>query len=261
VQLHTLSLPQFIERVQQVSEAEVARDVSRVREMKLPMSGVTADDLPINSRYYLAMLDLMREEQLDALAVQCWPELPNVVGQWPYLAFARLSDEGHAIALEGDVDGALTCLIAKMLGMGVGFITDWLEHDASTIAFWHPGNAPPQLCNPCGSAGGPSLGVHFNINKPLVVDAMLKSDVPMTIARLWRCDGRYHLTAFEGRTIPMRRKLTGNTALVEVANKDVYDWFDELAHAGMPHHVVIFAGHHQETLRRLARMMRIDWMQ
>jgi L-fucose isomerase-like protein len=262
VQLHTLSLPQFIERVQAVPEDQVAKDVSHVREMNLPMAaGVTANDLPINSRYYLAMLDLMREEQLDALAVQCWPELPNVVGQWPYLAFARLTDEGHAIALEGDVDGALTCLIAKMLGIGVGFITDWLEHDASTITFWHPGNAPPQMCNPCGSPGAPTLNVHFNINKPLVVDALLKTDIPMTIARLWRCDAKYHLTAFEGRTIPMRRKLTGNTALVEVNGKNVYDWFDTLAHAGLPHHVVLFAGHHQETFRRLARIMRIDWVQ
>jgi hypothetical protein len=107
----------------------------------------------------------------------------------------------------------------------------------------------------------PTLNVHFNINKPLVVDALLKTDIPMTIARLWRCDGKYHLTAFEGRTIPMRRKLTGNTALVEVNGKNVYDWFDTLAHAGLPHHVVLFAGHHQETFRRLARIMRIDWVQ
>jgi len=259
-QLHPLSLPQFIDRTRSIDEQQVARDAVRVREMNLPLVGVTHDDLAVNSRYYLALLDLMAEEQLNAVAVQCWPELPNVVGQWPYLAFSRLNDEGRVVALEGDVDGALTCLLAKLLGLGVGFITDWLEHDRHTITFWHPGNAPLRLCEAVGSPGGPSLGKHFNITKPLVVDGALRTNMPVTIARLWRCDDRYHLTACEGRTAPPRRKLTGNHALVELGDRDVREWFDSLCHAGVPHHLVLFAGHHREIFRRLARAMKIDWL-
>lgn len=259
-QLHPLSLPQFIDRARAVEESAVARDAAKVRELKLPLNGVTADDVAVNSRYYLALLDLMAEEQLDAIAVQCWPELPNVMGAWPYLAFSRMTDEGRVVALEGDVDGALTCLLARQMGFGVGFITDWLEHDEHTIHFWHPGNAPLQVCNAAGSVDGPSLGKHFNIEKPLVVDAPLRSDLPVTIARLWRCDDRYHLTACEGRTIPARRKLTGNHALVEVPDRDVRRWFDDLCHAGVPHHVVLFVGHHRDPFRRLARAMKVDWM-
>ena len=259
-QLHPLSLPQFIDRARAIDEDKVARDAARVREMKLPMTGVTVDDLAINSRYYLALQDLIDEEQLDAIAVQCWPELPNVMGQWPYLAFSRLADDGRIVALEGDVDGALTCLMAALLGLGVGFITDWLEHDRSTITFWHPGNAAQRLCEPAGSPGGPALGRHFNVVKPLVVDAMLRTGVPVTIARLWRCDDRYHLTACEGRSVPPRRKLTGNHALVEVPDRDVREWFDSLCHAGVPHHLVLFMGNHRESFRRLARALKIDWM-
>ncbi len=117
-----------------------------------------------------------------------------------------------------------------------------------------------QFCNPIGSPDGPSLGQHFNINKPVVVDGALRSELPITIARLWRCDDEYHLTACEGRTVPPVRKLTGNHALVEVPDRSVPDWFDALCHAGMPHHVVLFVGHHQEMLRRLARTMKIDWL-
>ena len=259
-QLHPSSLPQFIDRARAIDEQAVARDVALVREIGLPLKGVTMDDLAINSRYYLAIQELMTEELLDAVAVQCWPELPNVMGQWPYLAFSRLNDEGHVVALEGDVDGALTCLLAKLLRIGVGFITDWLEHEEHTITFWHPGNAPVQLCNPIGSPDGPSLGQHFNIKKPLVVDGALKTDLPVTIARLWRCDDQYHLTACEGRTVAPSRKLTGNYALVEVLDRDVREWFDALCHAGMPHHVVLFIGHHQETFRRLARAMKVAWI-
>ena len=258
VQLQRLSLPQFIERVQAIPELGVRQDVDRVRALKLPMNGVTEADLATNSRYYLAIRDLLADEHLDAVAIQEWPEMPNVLGQWPYLALARLGDEGHVVALEGDADGAVTSLAGSAVGAGIGYLTDWLEHDDRTIHFWHPGMAPLSWMD------GPALGRHFNIDKPLVVDAPLHANEPVTIARLWRCDGRYLGMAFEGKTVQNPRKLTGNTALVEITPapvraRDVRATFDDLLHAGMPHHVALFRGHHRERLRRLARMLRIEW--
>jgi L-fucose isomerase-like protein len=253
-QLHRLSLPQFIDRVRSIDENAIRADVDAVRALRLPMHGVTDEDLPINSRYYLAMLQLMKEENLAALAVQCWPELPEVLGQWPYLAMSRLADQGHVVSMEGDVDGALTSMIGKLLGTGIGFITDWLEHDASTITFWHPGMAALHMCD------NPSLGKHFNIQKPLVVDGPLHSNQPFTVARLWRCDDRYHLTAFEGRSITPRRKLTGNGALIEFPNRDIPRLCDDLLHAGLPHHVVLFQGHYRDLFHRLTRMLNLMWI-
>jgi L-fucose isomerase-like protein len=250
VQLHDLSLPMFIDAVRAVDPRE---DVERVKAMKLPMKNVAPADLEMNSRCYLAMRQALRDEQLDAMAIQEWPELPNMLGQWPYLAIARLGAENEAVSVEGDSDGALTMLIGKLLGIGVGFITDWLEHDERTIHFWHPGMAPLSMCE------NPTLANHFNIQKPLVVDAPLKSDRPVTIARLWHCDGEYRICAFEGRTIAPRRKLAGNPALVEV-NANAREIFDELIHAGLPHHLIMFDGEHRESLRRLARMLRVEWV-
>jgi L-fucose isomerase-like protein len=264
-QLHPLSLPQFIERVHAVSEDAVNKDVQRVLDMKLSMVDVTADALPMNSRCYLAMLELMEEESLDALALQCWPELPNMLGQWPYLAVSRLSTEGRAVSIEGDVDGCIGSLMSSSLGMGPGFLTDWLEHDRNTIFFWHPGMAPLDMCNPIGKEGGPALAAHFNIVKPLVVNAEILADEPVTITRLWRCDDAYHMTAFEGRTIPARRKVTGNSVLVELAESDAASGgdvparFDRLVHAGMPHHVLLSFGKEAETFRRLARALQLKW--
>jgi L-fucose isomerase-like protein len=264
-QLHPLSLPQFIERVQAVSEDAVKKDVQRVLDLKLPMEGVTADALPVNSRCYLAMLELIEEESLDGLSLQCWPELPNVLGQWPYLAVSRLSTEGRAVSIEGDVDGCIGSLMSSTLGAGPGFLTDWLEHDRNTIFFWHPGMAPMDMCNLVGCEGGPSLAAHFNIVKPLVVNAQILVNEPVTITRLWRCDDAYHMTAFEGRTIPARRKLTGNTVLVELAESDVTVGgdvparFDRLVHAGMPHHVLLSFGKQAGAFRRLARALHLQW--
>jgi L-fucose isomerase-like protein len=260
VQLHSLSLPQFIDRVNRQSAAAVERDVEKVRALGLPLSDVVDGDLTVNSRCYLAARELMSEESLDALSIQCWPELPEVLGQWPYLAISRLSSEGLAVSMEGDVDGAIAELMGNSLGAGRGFLTDWLEHDESTIFLWHPGMAPLSMCQAIGENDGPRLARHFNIVKPLVVDGELQAGMPTTIVRLWRSGGNYKMTAFEGESIPPRRKLTGNTVLIQVPDKGVPEKFDRLIHEGMPHHVLLFFGHWAETYRRLARLLGIRWI-
>jgi hypothetical protein len=154
--------------------------------------------------------------------------------------------------------------MADRMGAGPGFITDWLEHDEQAITLWHPGTAPLSMLSttpPTDGEGGAALAQHFNIAKPMVVDGLLAVDKPVTIARLWHCDDEYHLTAFEGRTIAPRRKLTGNSAWMEVDGGGVPEWFDRLCHAGLPHHPVMFEGHHAPAFRRLARLMNVQWLQ
>jgi L-fucose isomerase-like protein len=260
IQLSPLSLPQFIERVQAVPEDRAKADVQKVLDLKLPMDGVTADVLAVNSKCYVAMTQWMEEEGLDALSIQCWPELPNMIGQWPYLAVSRLGSEGRAISIEGDVDGSIGSLIQCYLGLGPGFLTDWLEHDEDSIFFWHPGMAPLDMCEGPGCGGAPSLAVHFNIPKPLVVNGRIRAGEGMTVSRLWRCDGRYHLTAFEGQSVEPERNVTGNTVLFRLSEPGVPARFDRLIHAGMPHHVLLSFGQHTGLMRRLARMLDLTWV-
>jgi L-fucose isomerase-like protein len=260
-QLQMLSLVQFIERVQCIDQRDVAADIEQVRQLRIPMDGVGVGDLAANCRYYLAIRQTMAEERLDALALQCWPELPQYVGHWPYLAVSRLVDDGVAVSMEGDADGALLCLAAKYIDAGAGFIADWLEHDSTTITLWHGGTAPLSMCYPIASERGPWLGTHFNFAKPLVVNGELRTGEPVTIARLWRCDARYHMTAFEGVTVPPWHRLTGNWARIELDGPKVPELFDALCHAGMPHHPIMFYGRHADSFHRLARMMGVHWIE
>lgn len=259
-QMHSLSLPQFIDRVRGVEEQAVHEDIVEVRKLGLTTKDNPPDEpLAMSSRYFLAMKDLMQEMNLDALALQCWPELPNVLGQWPYLAISRLTTAGNAVSIEGDVDGALGGLVGRRLGIGPGFLTDWLEHDVSSIFFWHPGMAPLNMCNLAGGADGPALADHFNGMRPFVVDGPLQTGHPVTVSRLWRCDNKYHMTALEGHAIPPKRKVSGNSLLVEVSGDPVPERFDRLIHEGMPHHVTLHFGNHADTFRRLARLFELKW--
>lgn len=252
VQLQAYSLIDFSNALGEVRDDAVAADVATVRALRLPHKDTTDDDLPLASKLYLAMRGFFESENLDALTIREWPELPNVFGQWPYLGVARLAEEGRAIAIEGDADGALTAWIGEALGFGRCYLTDWLEHDEETITLWHGGAAPFSLCEPVGAPGGPRLARHFNTRKPTAVEAAIRAGMPVTLTRLWRCDGRYLLTAREGETLRPRRPLMMTNGLARLRNQAPADWFEELCHAGMPHHLALFPGHHAALLRRLA---------
>jgi L-fucose isomerase-like protein len=258
-QIHTFSLLEFANFVNEVSAEAIALDVKQVKAMGLPHKDTTDEDLPMASRLYLAMRSFMDLENLDALTIREWPELPNTFGQWPYLGVARLVEEGRAVGIEGDADGALSAWIAERLGLGRCYLSDWLEHDRDTITLWHGGAAPLSLCEPIGSPGGPRIARHFNIKTPAVVEATLRAGMPVTVFRFWRLNGKYLVTAREGETIRPRRHLMATNALAKMEN-DPGEWFEELCHAGMPHHVAVVEGHHAAMFKRLARMMAIDFV-
>jgi L-fucose isomerase-like protein len=260
VQLHHISLHEFLPVLELFSEEEVTSDVAAFRKLGIPLKDVEPEDLGTASRFYLAFKRVMADEHLDALATRCWPEIPNITGQWPYVAISRMLSQQIAITQEGDVDAAVLALAARVLGMGPVYMSDWLEHDTSTIAIWHTGSVPLELCEPIGSERGPRVAKHFNIHKPAVIEATLKENLPITLFRLWSCDGRYKLTALEGRTIAPKRHLLGNNGVAEIEGVNVMEWFDEMIHEGLPHHVLIARGHHRVTLRRFARQVGISWI-
>jgi L-arabinose isomerase len=258
MQLQTHSLVEFIDVAKGITDRAIADDVEKVKQLRLAHKDTSDDDLPMASRLYLAMRHYLATEKYDAFAIRCWPELPATFDQWPYLGLARLADEGWAVACEGDVDGALTAWIGEFLGMGHFYLTDWLEHDRSTMTLWHGGMAPMSLSPPAGQPGAPRIARHFNSKKPAVVEAEIKADAPVTIWRLWRFEGKYRLTARQGHTLRPRRPLMGTNALVQLDDCDPQAWFEDLCYHGMPHHVSVHAGHHADTLRRLARLLEME---
>ena len=55
-----------------------AKDVEIMKDQKWPLTGQAMyEDLPLSSKHYLAMKSLIKEYNLDGIAVRCWPELPN----------------------------------------------------------------------------------------------------------------------------------------------------------------------------------------
>jgi len=54
--------------------------------------------------------------------------------------------------------------------------------------------------------------------------------------------------------------LMGTNGLARMSGVDPAEWFEELCHEGMPHHVLVVEGHHTATLRRFARIMKMRFI-
>lgn len=259
--IYNLGVTDLIAKIQSYDDGDLTETVAHIRSAAPPnhpdptRSPADRDAaLLVQARYYRAFRDLFAEERCDVLAFRCWPDLPTLTGNWPYLALAMVVDEGFPIAMEGDVDGAICSLIAESAGVGPVYLSDWLEHDESTITIWHTGAAPLSMTE------GATLGVQFNNKLPTVVEGTIRPGIEATAFRIWRMGGRYHMVALEGRTIAPRRPMMATNGLFETNRVNVLDWFEEMVQQGMPHHLAIVEGHHRDLLRRVARLTDMVWV-
>jgi L-fucose isomerase-like protein len=133
-----------------------------------------------------------------------------------------------------------------------------LEHDEHHITLWHGGAAPLQMCQGLDSSVPPVAGVHFNNKKPAVINATLKTGMPITLFRLWHLDGEYLFTAMEGETVEPKRHLKGTNGVGYFPDTDINRYFKRMIKAGFPHHPVIAEGHVKEHLFSLVEARGIE---
>ena len=95
-----LSIPfDYIQTAQSLTEKEINEDVDSIvsafpafKEDGL----VNRNTLEITSRHYLTMKRLANTQNLDGIAIRCWPELPGPkeasgMDGWCYFALARFN--------------------------------------------------------------------------------------------------------------------------------------------------------------------------
>lgn len=206
--VHAAPLSQLLERVAAVNAAEAA--ALAAQQAQAEPADVNREQLERSARIELALTALACEGDYDALAVRCWPEVPDVCGSMacaamgnlaagdpaggpaggatpgavgdPVSAPGRLPRPGVPAACEGDVAGALSMLALQAMSGRSAVLMDLSDVDeaADELLFWHCGNAPREW-----AAGGASrLTTHFNRTGLGTVRDMVLAPGPVTGFRL-----------------------------------------------------------------------------
>lgn len=215
-------------------------------------SAVTNEQLERAARIELALSELAHEGGYHALALRCWPELPETCGAMACAAVGRLGDFALPAACEGDVMGALSMLAVQGVSAQPAMLLDLSDLDVhdDSLLFWHCGNAPLTWAAP-----GMRLTEHFNRKGLGVVRDMTIKPGPATGFRLLA--GGQRALVFVGRFV-------GST---KPGFDGVRGWLSDLRWAGaalggeafvhnlldyrLPHHVAFGEGAWEEALLEL----------
>ncbi len=192
------------------------------------------------ARLEVALKRLADEQQLDVMAVNCWPQVQERYNICVCSVLGRLTDAGYPCACEVDVYGAATMLAA--IGAGLGktdpHFIDWTElhpTEENVWLAWHCGNAPVSLCAAdCASC----LQQHSII--PTKSYGTLEFPLrpgPVTCCRLVEYDGAFTMFLGTGEVVEMAPKVRGSYGWVKV--KDVLDWERKMVEHGIIHHGVL----------------------
>ncbi|MCL5104311.1 MAG: hypothetical protein M1133_09380 [Armatimonadetes bacterium] len=235
--------------VESANSADADKIWRRVRGIA-GLSKVSDVDGILAARYYLALRNLVRTEELSAFTVECYPDLMGCV----CLPIALLAAEDVVGACEGDVNSAVAMRLLSWFTGSPVHNTDLLTYDReeNTFSFGH-----------CGSGAFCLANCHDDIilDSCRLTDAGVTVHYPgrpgrVTLINLVGRHGTYRFGAAVGEAIRTELVFPGNPVKVRL-EVPISEFLDDVADAGLGHHWMIGYGNVLPTLLEFGRLTGI----
>lgn len=197
--------------------------------------------------------NLINEQNLQAVAFQCWEELQFQLGICSCYVHAILTDEGTPVSCESDIHGAISSLMLQAAGMfnDPTFFSDLtIRHPQNDNAelLWHCGAFPPSLS---ANKNESVIGNHFVLpsHAPGTCNWQLrKGDI--TVIRFDGMDGQYSLFCGEGKAVDGPYTL-GTYVYLEV--EDWPKWEEKIIYGPYIHHTSCIYGKYSSVFYEALR--------
>jgi L-fucose isomerase-like protein len=224
--------------------------------------GFEASDLPdpvrqMGVRSYLALKQLMAEDNLQGVTMECFPDH---LGE-PCLACSVLADQGLAASCETDVPCALLQAAAHILTSEPSLHSDIIIADpaSNSAVLGHCGNLPRKL------APDPE---HVRLASPRQWGAGFRGPTvegttrpgPVTAVNLVGRRGNLRMAALEGAVVPYTQEFPGAWTKVSFPF-DLAEALEDMGNAGYGHHFVLMSGHQGRYLAEWCQLLGIDYFQ
>ena len=149
-----------------------------------------------------ALLEWAKERDLSAIASSCWGAMRSMSGIASCFAFGELTDLGIPTVCEGDINGAITCLIAEAATcwQNAPFFADITQrHPTNDNAelFWHCGVFAGKTASSCCK---PAITPNYDEGRPCVGGFRIE-DGDVTVLRFDGSHDEYSLLIAEGHTV------------------------------------------------------------
>ncbi|NOK58452.1 MAG: fucose isomerase [Chloroflexi bacterium AL-W] len=256
-QIVPLPLQHALDRARVASVEQRDAFVQRVAEVADNLNTLDQEGVQGTAGVYVALREYADMEQLDGVAVRCWPEYFTELGCAACGAMSMLNEELTPASCEADIHGTLTLVLLRALSNDHTFITDLVSVDAEddTATLWHCGLAPISMADPDFPI---STTVHSNRRLPLLFEFPLRPG-RITIARLSQVHPNQGAAGFQlvvggGEMVQAPRGFGGTCGTVRF-DRPATEVFDTVMREGLEHHFCIVYGDYRAELHAFARLI------
>ena len=239
-----------------VDTARVDQAAAEVTRGALKVVEPSTEDIAKASRFYLAMLDVLRQAKANAITIDCLGgfrrgDLPA----YPCVAWTMLNDRGMYGVCESDLQSTMTQLLITGYSAKPGFVSDPTFDTGRNEVIHAHCVAATRMRGIGGPASPYILRSHMEDNKGVSVQVEMPVRETITCAKF--ADPQTFLVStgeVSGNIDAPRGCRTKMVTRVADARKLVEGWS-----AGL--HRVIFYGDHVEAARRMGRLMGFNVVQ
>ena len=252
VETQTLPISDFIASAAAVSDDDATAVRARAVDDLGSLDDLDQESLHKSMKVYVALRRMADQENLQAMAVRCWPEFFTDFGCAACGPMAFMNQDGTPCGCEADVFGTLSSLVLQWTAGEPAFNTDLVDVNVEddTVVFWHCGQAPISMADPEGPIG-PTI--HSNRKLPLLNEFALKPG-RITLARLTQAKNEIRMVLGGAEVLRAPPSFSGTSGVARF-DKPASDVLDRIMREGLEHHTALVYGEHRPALRRLAGML------
>lgn len=263
IEVKTRTIPDLFDAISQVPAEKAEAEYQSALEAQPSLGKVPSTEAKTNASTREVLSDWIDENDLDAIAMRCWPEFPTELGACPCGAMGRTATSGTPAACERDVYGAATMLILEALGSGTNYLVDTVDlvEEEGLIRIWHCGSASTELAADPKNA---TQWIHCNRKLGVAGNFALKPG-PVVLVRLDSDSdpansSKLRLVMTSGESLATPNRFQGNTATVRT-NAPARQLINGLVRNGYPHHTVVSWRDIRPEVRTLAEHLGIPLME
>jgi len=253
ITVETVDLSSVIAEVRAMSAdtpavKEKAEELANVTSWK----GVPEASKQNSAKFGVVMDKMVKDMQLDAVAIRCWTEMQTELGISPCVVMGVLNDKFIPSACEVDVANAVA-MYALSLGAGKPpALLDWNNNygdDENKCILFHCGPVPPSLMKGKGQISDHLIiknsigdGKGYGCNVGAI------APTPFTFASLLTESGKLKFYLGEGKFTddPIPPRFFGCAGVAQIDN--LQDVLMHIGRTGHRHHVSIAPGHFMEPV-------------
>ena len=258
--VEVIELLEVIECAKSLGKKESEEGLARIKRSAKSVCGATEKELSLAGDLLMAFLKTAAKYKLTALAIRCWPELPDFFGIAPCAVIGALNDAGLATSCEGDVPGAVSMLIQKSIsGGGTPIFMDFISFDEkdNTGVVWHCGASPSSLCRDFEET---VLRKHMRVDggdkKGLTNDFSLKAG-RVTISKIDESKDGYRMLIFTGTALDTDKFIRGNPLRIKF-DAPVASIVKTIMKKGFEHHYSVIHADIKDDLIEFCELNKIE---